>query len=661
MTSSPLYRPDIDGLRAVAVGLVVLFHAGVPGLAGGFIGVDVFFVISGYLITSILLREGRDGSHSLARFYERRIRRIFPALAVVLLATTAAGIHVLTPPQLADYGRSMLATMLFVSNFYLGMTSNYFAPDAETQPLLHTWSLAVEEQFYIFFPIFIITLLRRWPGRVGPVVWAVAALSFAACVVLTGIRPTMAFYLAPTRAWELLAGSLLAIHAPRALPQGRAWIAQALGIAGLALVVGAGFAFSTATPFPGWQAGLPVAGSVALILAGSLGGGVATRLLASAPMRGLGLISYSLYLWHWPVIVLLRLWTIDPPTPLQMSLAVIGSVLLSILSWRFVEQPARHAGRRRGWLRHPVLWAGAACILAVSALSGVLVQSRGLPGRFSEAERLLLVEEVKDGSTPCEGNGDWREIARCHIGAPGAPESFLVWGDSHGLALLPGFDAAMASLGRGGQYVGIPGCVTLLGLSRANDPFPGLCFPLGDHVLSILDSNPGIRTVYLVSRWSVYAQGVRFQHAPTARQSLVIDAQSPAPSLEENPRAFRRALARTLAEFSRRGLKVVVVNQVPDVGYHVSIAMVMTARTHRDLDLRTRREEYEDFQRSTAAIFAPHAARGEIELLPLEDLLCDASLCRVTTRDGLPAYWDDNHLSRRGSLELAPGLAALLR
>ena len=665
MPSKPLYRPDIDGLRAIAVALVVLTHAGVPGLGGGFVGVDVFFVISGFLITTILLREAQEGTYSLSRFYERRIRRIFPALATVLVATTLAGIYILTPDQLAAYGKSMMATMLFVSNFYLGMTANYFDPDAETQPLLHTWSLAVEEQFYIVFPIFLVALVRWFPRRVKATVWIMALLSFAACIVLTDRRPTMAFYLAPTRAWELLAGALLAIHAPRALPAGREWVPQGLGIAGLGLILAAGVGFSPATAFPGWAAALPVLGAVALILAGSLsasrGGGIATRLLSTAPMRGLGLISYSLYLWHWPVIVLLRFWAIDPPTPVQMTLAMVATVILSILSWKYVEQPFRHAGRRPGRLRHPVLWAGAGCIIAICALSALLFQTKGLPGRFSAEEQRLLVEEIKDGKTPCDEQTDWREIADCQIGAADAPESFLVWGDSHGRSLLPGLNEAMKLLDRRGRFVGIPGCLTLLGISRTNDPFPGLCFPLGDHVLTILDQNPEIRTVYLVSRWSIYAQGTRFEHSPTARRTTVVDAESPGASLAENPRAFARAFERTIAEFRRRGLQVVVLNQIPDIGYHVSIASVMAARLDRDIDLRTSRAEYEAFQHSTAGIIRPYAARGEIALVPLEDLFCNAEICRITTRDGLPAYWDDNHVSRRGALELAPDLAELLR
>jgi peptidoglycan/LPS O-acetylase OafA/YrhL len=661
MISKPLYRPDIDGLRAIAVALVVLTHADVPGLGGGFIGVDVFFVISGFLITTILLREARDGSYSLARFYERRIRRIFPALITVLVATTLAGIYVLTPDQLAAYGKSMMATMLFVSNFYLGMTANYFDPIAETQPLLHTWSLAVEEQFYIVFPVFLVALVRWFPRRVKAVVWIVALLSFAACIVLTERRPTMAFYLAPTRAWELLAGALLAIHTPRALPAGREWIAQALGIAGLGLILIAGLGFSPATAFPGWAATLPVLGAVALILAGTLGGGIATRLLSTAPMRGLGLISYSLYLWHWPVIVLLRFWTIDPPTPVQMTLAVVATVILSILSWKYVEQPFRHAGQRPGRLRHPVLWAGAGCMVVVCALSALLFQGKGLPGRFSAQEQLLLVEEIKDGSVPCDEQTDWREIAHCQIGAADAPESVLVWGDSHGRSLLPGLDKAMTLLNRRGIFVGIPGCLTLLGISRTNAPFPELCFPLGDHVLPTLDEHPDIRTVYLVSRWSIYAQGTRFEHSPTARQTLVVDAESPGASLDENPRAFARALNRTIAELQRRGLKVVVLNQIPDIGYHVSIASVMAARLDRDIDLRTSRAEYEAFQRSTAEILGPHTAQGKIALVPLQDLFCDDKTCRITTQDGLPAYWDDNHVSRRGAVELAPVLAEMLR
>ena len=219
----------------------------------------------------------------------------------------------------------------------------------------------------------------------------------------------------------------------------------------------------------------------------------------------------------------------------------------------------------------------------------------------------------------------------------------------------------MKLLDRRGRFVGIPGCLTLLGISRTNDPFPGLCFPLGDHVLSVLDAHPEIRTIYLVSRWSVYAQGTRFEHSPTARQTLVVDAESPGASLAENPRAFARALERTIAELQRRGLKIVMLTQIPDIGYHVSIASVMAGRLDRDIDLRTSRAEYEAFQRSTTEILAPHAKQGEIALVPLEDLFCDDDFCRITTQDGLPAYWDDNHVSRRGALELAPELAELLR
>jgi hypothetical protein len=471
----------------------------------------------------------------------------------------------------------------------------------------------------------------------------------------------MAFYLAPTRAWELLSGSLLAIHAPSVLPTQKRWISQILGFAGLALILVAGLGFTAQTPFPGWAAALPVLGSVALILAGGLGGGLATSLLSSAPLRGLGLISYSLYLWHWPVIVLLKFWTVDPPTPTQMTIAVIAILLLSALSWKYVEQPFRHAGRKPGGLRHPVLWAGAASIAGVCLFSFVLIQGKGLPERFSPSERQLLVEDNKDGTMPCDGGKDWQEISECRLGTKNGPETFLVWGDSHGLALIPAFHKAMESLGRGGIYVGIPGCGALLGLSRSNEPFPALCLPLGKHVLSVLDKHPDIQTIYLVSRWSIYAQGVRFKHSPTARQTFVIDAESPRPELAENPRAFQRSVARTIAEFQRRKLKIVVVDQVPDIGYHVSYATVMTARTHRDLDLRTSREDYDAFQRSNRDVFAPYAARGEISLLPLESLFCDKQVCRVTTQKGLPAYWDDNHLSRRGSLELAPALAGMLR
>ena len=480
----PAYRPDIDGLRAIAVGLVLLFHAGVPGITGGYVVVDVFFVISGYLITGILLRETADGSYSLARFYERRIRRIFPALLAVLAATTLVGFYVMTPGQMMDYGRSLVATILFVSNMYLGMTANYFAPDAESQALLHTWSLAVEEQFYIFFPLLLAVLARYRPRWIAPAVWLCAGLSFAACVALTQLRPTAAFYLAPTRAWELFAGSLLAIHAPgRSAPR----LAQGLGLGGLALLAAAAFGFGHETPFPGAAAAVPVLGAVALILAGSLGGGTATQLLSSAPMRAIGLISYSLYLWHWPVIVLLRFWSIGPVTPWQMAAAMAATVLLAFLSWKYVEQPFRHAGRGAGRLRYPVLWAGAGSMAAVLAVAAGLILGQGLPARFNAQELAMLKGESEGESlSHCAPRPEIGapKIPVCDIGASGAPKSLLVWGDSHALALRPALDGALRNLNLQGYFIGVEGCVPLLGMTRQDPPYREICAAMDDRALA---------------------------------------------------------------------------------------------------------------------------------------------------------------------------------
>ena len=333
------YRPEIDGLRAVAVLPVILFHAGFGLFSGGYVGVDVFFVISGYLITSILLADLERGRFSILRFYERRARRILPALFVVMLACLPFAYLWMLPTQLKDFAQSLVATVFFASNILFWREDGYFAAAAELKPLLHTWSLAVEEQYYLLFPPVLLGLWRigrRWAF------WAVvtvAVLSLGLAEWGWRNSPSANFYLAPTRAWELLAGSICAF-----LSLGRAQRSnEVLGAAGLGLIVFAIFAYDDTTPFPSLYGLAPVAGTALVILFAS-GGTWTGRLLSLRGFVGIGLISYSAYLWHQPLFAFARLRTIGEPTTVLMTGLAVLSLLLAWATWAWVEQPFRRRG-----------------------------------------------------------------------------------------------------------------------------------------------------------------------------------------------------------------------------------------------------------------------------------------------------------------------------
>ena len=289
------YRPDIDGLRALAVVPVVLFHAGLSVFQGGYVGVDIFFVISGFLITRILAASMREDRYSILDFYERRARRIFPALAVMVLASLAFGWFVLTPEEYAKIGKTAVSIGAFVSNFHFWRSVGYFERETNFHPLLHTWSLAVEEQFYIFFPILLYFLHKRHRRLIAALA-GIFFLSFASSVALVEFKPRVAFYLLPPRAWELMAGSLIALGVSDRFWSPRA--AAAAALLGLALIAGAIFFYTPAMPFPGFAAMPPVLGACLIIWARGQGAG---RLLAIRPMVWIGLLSYSLYLWHLPI------------------------------------------------------------------------------------------------------------------------------------------------------------------------------------------------------------------------------------------------------------------------------------------------------------------------------------------------------------------------
>ena len=410
-------------------------------MPGGFIGVDVFFVISGYLITAILAREVDQGSFSFAGFYERRIRRIWPALFVMLLLVSCLAIYLLLPQDLVSYASSLRAAVFSYSNLYFWSIGTYFASNY-TWLLLHTWSLSVEEQFYIFFPILFV-VLKRSPRACQPVLWCVFAASLSYSSWLTFHNPNAAFYNPFSRIWELLVGCLLALMKTRSEERGT--LDQALAWAGLAMIVSSIFLYSKLTYFPGVSALLPCVGAALLLATGREGKTTVSRLLAWKPLAWVGTISYSLYLWHWPVMLASRfqVFPMLKPYGLMGKVTLLSlSMLLGYLSWRFVEQPFRSkAGpsAKRKW----VFVFGAAGACSVLLMSGLLNAKHGFPRRFSPraleiASWLSKPQELTEHNIIAvkQGLTSWssEDQAKMDVNKP----NYLLIGDSHAAALRPG-------------------------------------------------------------------------------------------------------------------------------------------------------------------------------------------------------------------------------
>lgn len=340
------YRPEIDGLRAIAVVSVILYHAEVPFFSVGYLGVDIFFAISGFLITGIIVRSAAQGRFSLREFYMRRIRRIIPALTIMCLITLPFACLLMIPDDLENFGQSLVATGLSANNVLLYLTSGYFELETLFKPLFHTWSLGVEEQYYVIIPL-LLMLAIRWGGRRG----AFAALAFCSAVSLTACEYIRLqdwdanFLLLPSRFWELGLGGMTAIARPRLVR----WIGkrerphQVLAAAGLAMIISSLFLLVQLNDLPGWQALLPLLGTCMVLTFASQRG--AGRLLSARPIAGLGLISYSAYLYHAPIFALVRIASLDQPSPALLAATIPGCLLLAWLSWRYVEAPFRDPGR----------------------------------------------------------------------------------------------------------------------------------------------------------------------------------------------------------------------------------------------------------------------------------------------------------------------------
>lgn len=651
------YRPEIDGLRAIAVTAVILFHSQLVAIPGGFVGVDIFFVLSGYLISALLLQEMAAGTYSLRGFYQRRVRRIAPALVAVLLATSIAAWAVMIPSQLKAYSTTLLSVILFISNLVFGAKKGYFQPSEEEAPLLHTWSLAVEEQFYLLFPLLLWLMVRRAPQRVGLMV----AVLFAASLGLAewGWRhhPDINFFFTLSRFWELLAGTATALWLRRGWvgPTGRA-APEALALVGLALILAALMLQSETTPYPSVAGLVPVGGTVLLILYARPGTWVA-RLLTLRPMVGIGLISYSAYLWHQPLFALARVQALEGPSTGLMVGLTLASFALAALSWRYVEQPFRRKAGR--WLpaTHRLFQTTAAAALGLALIAGLGMVSNGnnagwraLHPAQSPTLDILLAARSPHGPLPGDQSCRFRltgigpdALARIVDCAARHGPAAVVLGDSHAIDVYE----AVTQLGTAPFVIGFTGLGCHVTGPWEKCPFAAL-------------SDLAATRPELIAHVLLVQTGNWLLTTPDGREGtrqLFIRASRVKPIPPYPPDPAR--IARTISYLEQLARTVPVTWLAARIEPHVSVNRVL--RQGCDARYTLRAGQGEVFTRLDAAIAAAIAGAKVpgLRYLPLKaqpplDLSTDFMTCNTI-------YWSDgDHWSTSGEHHFGPGLLAAL-
>lgn len=628
MSQSLSYRPDIDGLRAIAVLLVVLFHGNL-GCPGGFVGVDVFFVISGYLITGIILKDQSLGTFRFADFWSRRVVRIIPAATCMVFATLVAGYGMLLPADYFDLAISAIYQQGMLANVYFWRSAGYFSGPADMMPLLHTWSLAVEEQFYLLYPWLLILLHRVGPTWRLAIVGLLTAGSFALSEFAVHRYPAAAFFLLPTRAWELLLGGMLWL-----LPPLRLWrypvAANAIAATGLASIFAAAFSFNASTVFPGMRALMPCVGAALVIQSASAVPTVVSRLLSTPVMVLVGLASYSIYLWHWPATVFLRHCTSQHPPSTAMWAVLGAATAVAFVSWRFVEVPFRSRFRRSAqanWLRIGL----GSCVLVVGFSALVAVRS-GFPHRapqlalkYHESRHAwgnnttVPLEAVRSGKVPVFGD-------------PNGHATCLIWGDSHAMAMVAGLEAACLHANVRGLQI------TYFGTAPIIDFYLSHGLGLREGAVEYSNAVVGLAKEQSVDLVILAAYWVRYAGNPL----------------------FADKLAATIEELERAGIEVAIVLDYATQDEDVPI--MLARRAFRGVPTSGCGVPMSRYLEQNAAVNSAirHVAQNDAIVLDPSPYLTDSKSVWRSEIDGTVMYVDDDHISKAGSLRLKPMFDPLL-
>lgn len=633
------YRADIDGLRAVAVLSVIAYHFGLTLIPGGFTGVDIFFVISGYLITGIILEEIRTGKFSIIRFYERRARRILPALSVVVVAVFLASYFLAMPSQMVRIGREIASTSLFVSNFYYFLTVDYFSDGVDRMPLVHTWSLAIEEQFYLFLPLLLFWLRKR--SRIACFLVFSVGVSMLANLIMIRNYPAFTFYMIVTRWWELGIGSLLAFYKPEVGPRGR----EILGFGGVALIGSGLLAIDESTPFPGLHALLPTLGCAALIVAGSGGVSSISRLLSARPAVAIGLISYSAYLWHWPIKVLAPLAFENAAAPAGILAMTAATFALAWTTWRYVEQPFRG---QEAFLTSRGVFVSAAAALSLILIAGSVGHfSRGMPWRFPPIVASFDAgnRDVNPDTARCNQKTAADVMAQelCIYGPAGSPRKILLVGDSHANALAPLFKKEAAEKGVAVIVATRNGCFPV---SAADVAVSDECRLFSKALAEGPLTDPSLTDVVLAVRWSVHLSGTK--NTNDSIREFRVDPQN------------AKRLTELAAGIATDGRRVWIVVSPPETGMKTPDFLARKAiGGDKETDVVLRLEPFHAVQREIMQTVSKGAGGAGVHVLDLAAPLCsDSGDCKLAV-DGRSLYFDDDHLSTFGVMYLAPLFAPI--
>ena len=658
--SATEYRPEVDGLRAVAIVPVLLFHAGLSAFAGGFFGVDVFFVISGYLITAQLASSEKSGFALLGNFYHRRIRRLFPAIAIVSLVTAAIAYLIMTPSQLRLFFSSFTSTQVFLQNIYLWQNSGYWDQSLETSPLMHTWSLAVEEQFYLIFPLlFVAKSMRNAKSVLIGVAITIFVLSFFGALIRFGTSSTGAFFLLPYRAWELMAGAIVALYQLKGKQffKTKPNVSRLISNFGMAMIIIAIILGDKSTRHPGLLTLLPVVGT-ALLIAFGREPSLTSRLLSNKLLVAIGKLSYGLYLWHFPI---LALWRVDKGTELsgiETTAAMVLTFACSYLMWKFAETPFRDRVRTSNKYVAIVATTGFVALVSI----GVVGQNTVF-GKKSNSELALLEAQAR---IPTELD-NWIEIdfeSPISGGSMGVTErsspmgDVVLLGDSHAGALKDSLSAELEKLNLSGVAFIRAGCPPVSNVIM--DPPEKFNCTDFNQIIDIVLKDTFVTDVILFSRWTFYVEGTRYTNYKGYREDGY-EIKFTAPnkkftSDEERISYLGDQIKLTVDRLESTGKRVHLIHPLPELGWDpISYAKRFIDQGiswHQKLDI-----PFSDhLERSRRAVEQlDRAASPTTSKLNPADIFCDQQITNwcVASLDNTLYYGDNDHLNENGNKILA--------
>jgi peptidoglycan/LPS O-acetylase OafA/YrhL len=650
------YRREIDGLRALAVIPVIFFHAGFQTFSGGFVGVDVFFVISGYLITSIILAEMQAGTFTLKNFYERRARRILPALLVVMFVCLPFAWLWLLPADMKSFLKSLVAVTFFVSNIFFYKQRGYFETDAELMPLLHTWSLAVEEQYYLFFPILLMLTWRFGKRYIVGLLILICSASLVYTQYKVGVNPNSAFFLLPSRIWELLIGAFVAFYfSSRTKLDFGNLVSQIASVIGLLLITYAIFSFDQQTPFPSLYALIPTIGTMLIILFATQQTMVG-KLLGNRMFVGVGLVSYSAYLWHQPLFAFARHRSLEEPGTLLLSMLAVAAFVLAYFSWKYVETPFRNKQR---FSRKKIFVYGAVLSALLVFLGVIGLLNKGYVFRAPLFQQLENIKKVNDSPCHTTLRRTAEQIAHgdiCTLGTASVP-NFAVIGDSHAGALFEGIK----------QY-------------QAQVPFAfyafsgGFCAPLLDYKLSLYQSkdcvettlqafkqiikSPDIKYVVLAAQWANYTKGYREETGGVKNiAGLASDSSATSKMPSDNKAIFERTLLNTIQALKAAGKIIIVVKPVPDFKQNV-IPAVSKQLMFATGTIRYPTRSLRDYNERNMEVLEIFGRLKDVSVVETKNLFCSEIECVSVGPEGNILFSDTNHVTEFGAKLIAKEIMA---